>query len=231
MFGFINNLTKSLASYSLKLEAKKMNTKLKVCGMKDAHNIEELIQVSPDYMGFIFYKNSPRHVGDSLDKVQVAGFPKHIRKVGVFVDEPVDAIMKTAKGFGLDLVQLHGSESPEEVGQLGQAGLKVIKAFAVEDGFDFSQLNPYKPYTDFFLFDTKGKYKGGNGQAFDWNILKEYDQEIPFFLSGGISVGNIDGLKALDGMNLHAVDVNSQLEIAPGLKDIELIRNLKNSLL
>ena len=198
--------------------------------MKDAQNIRELMPISPDYMGFIFYKNSPRYVGESLGKSLVMDFPEPIKKVGVFVDESVETVINTVKNHGLDLVQLHGSERVEEVSRLKQAGLGVIKAFAVEEGFDFSQLNPYKPHVDFFLFDTKGKYKGGNGRAFDWNLLEGYDQEIPFFLSGGISMENISGLKALGGMNLHAVDVNSQLETAPGLKDIEWVRKLKKSL-
>lgn len=103
-------------------------------------------------------------------------------------------------------------------------GFKVIKAFGVGESFDFSTLNAYKNNVDFFLFDTKGKERGGNGVTFDWSLLKDYDNKIPFFLSGGLSAENLEELNGLEGMNLHAIDVNSKFEIEPGLKNIALLK-------
>jgi phosphoribosylanthranilate isomerase len=130
----------------------------------------------------------------------------------------------------LTLVQLHGDESVEYVGELYAVGIKVIKVFSIGERLDFEQLKPYKGLVDYFLFDTKGKERGGNGVAFDWDILKGYDQSVPFFLSGGIDNENIGDLSGLGEMNIHAIDVNSKYEIEPGLKDIELLKVLKRKL-
>jgi phosphoribosylanthranilate isomerase len=183
--------------------------KVKICGMRDAANIQSVAELRPDYMGFIFYPGSPRYVGQtfsvSLDS---------IRKVGVFVNESTEAILK--KGF--DIVQLHGNEKPAQTDELKDKGITVIKAFAIDDDFDFARTKDYK--ADYFLFDTKGKYHGGNAKTFNWNKLNEYDQRIPFFLSGGLSATNLKDLSLLKDMNLYAVDLNSGVEASPGVKDL-----------
>uniref|UniRef100_UPI0040479A06 phosphoribosylanthranilate isomerase n=2 Tax=Roseivirga sp. TaxID=1964215 RepID=UPI0040479A06 len=204
--------------------------KLKVCGMRESTNISELLKLSPDFMGFIFFAKSKRDVADSLDADLLASFPYSIQKVGVFVNAELDFVKGKVEQFGLNLVQLHGDESPEYCFDLKSKGIKVMKVFSVGETFDFNQLKAYKPYVDFFLFDTKGKERGGNGVQFDWSILKGYDQEIPFFLSGGIDLENLEQLSDLKGMNLHAIDVNSKFEIEPGLKDLIKLKELKNRL-
>jgi len=204
--------------------------KLKVCGMRDSENIEQLLALKPDYMGFIFYDKSPRSAQDVLDAELLRDFPQQTKKIGVFVNAELHVVKEKVETFGLDYVQLHGDESVEYVAELFAVGIKVIKVFSIGEAFDFSGLDVFNPFVDFFLFDTKGKQRGGTGETFDWEILKAYNQKVPFFLSGGIDLNNIKALESLRGMNIHAIDVNSRFEIAPGLKDIEKVKELTSSL-
>ncbi len=163
----------------------------------------------------------------SLSPEEVKSLPKKIKKVGVFVNATTNYIQQVASDYALDILQLHGQEPPQQCAQLKEQGYLITKVFSIgHDTFDFNQLEPYKPLVDYFLFDTQGQQLGGNGVAFDWSKLRQYDNEIPFFLSGGISLDNIEQLKALKHLNLHAVDVNSRFEIEPGLKDIDQLKLL-----
>ncbi|MBL0743504.1 phosphoribosylanthranilate isomerase [Chryseolinea sp. Jin1] len=198
--------------------------KIKICGMREPANILSVAALAPDYMGFIFYGKSPRFVGDTF-RVPTA-FPESVKRVGVFVNETIESIRTLATIHHLPFVQLHGNEAPEQCAALQEAGLKVIKVFSVGEGFDWETTTPYKTVSDFFLFDTKGKHYGGNAVTFDWKILKRYDQEIPFFLSGGLTPANIKDVATLKGMNLHALDVNSGVEDAPGKKGIVKVKAL-----
>jgi len=202
--------------------------KLKVCGMRDDDNILAVADVQPDYMGFIFYPQSPRFVGDDFQFLfQV---PSSIKKVGVFVNASSEEMQRQVKRLRLDYLQLHGDESASQCEELKKSGFKVIKAFSVGDDFDFDVTKQYQPFVNFFLFDTKGKYYGGNARTFDWSILEKYDQKVPFFLSGGISPYNAADVEKLKDMNVHAVDVNSGVEINPGLKDVVKIDAIKKIL-
>jgi phosphoribosylanthranilate isomerase len=199
-------------------------TKLKVCGMRNKENIQSLLEMQPDYMGFIFYEKSPRFVAEELDADLLNSFPRTVKKVGVFVNAHPDFIFKNVKKYGLDMVQLHGDETPEVCRSLRNRGISIIKAFSIDKAFNFSRLNNYKSFCDYFLFDTKGESYGGTGQTFNWEILKQYDNEKPFFLSGGISPVHTETISELKNMNLHAVDINSLFEKEPGLKDIEKVK-------
>jgi phosphoribosylanthranilate isomerase len=199
--------------------------KLKVCGMRDIDNIRALAPLRPDYMGFIFYPLSKRAVGH--DFVIPDDFPQRIKKVGVFVNEETSGILGEVKKHNLDFVQLHGDETPEQCAALRKAGLGLIKAFSMNTEFDFEKLEPYKMAVDFFLFDTRGETFGGTGQTFDWQVLRKYDQAIPFFLSGGLSPENIDKIGQLKGMNLHALDINSGFEVSPGIKNVAMVEELQ----
>ena len=192
--------------------------------MREPDNMLKAGALQPDFMGFIFYPNSPRCVPDDF-KLPV-GLPSSIKRVGVFVNETSKQILNAVNKHALDFIQLHGNESVEFCEGLKKAGVGVIKVFSIGEGFQFSAIEPYKKAVDFFLFDTKGKYYGGNTSVFDWNLLKQYDQEIPFFLSGGISLENIKDISKLSGMNLYAVDVNSGVEVNPGIKNIDKIKEL-----
>ncbi|HEU5289030.1 MAG TPA: phosphoribosylanthranilate isomerase [Cyclobacteriaceae bacterium] len=201
-----------------------MNLKLKICGMRYPVNILEVGLLLPDFMGFIFFNESPRCVPHDF-KIPTA-LPESIKKVGVFVNDSRDRVFNEVNKHGLDFAQLHGDEPVDLCEKIKQANVGVIKVFSIDDDFDFKNVNPYKKVADFFLFDTKGKYRGGNAKTFDWNLLNQYDQEVPFFLSGGISPGNINQLLQLKGMNLYGVDVNSGFELNPGVKDVDKIREL-----
>jgi phosphoribosylanthranilate isomerase len=205
-------------------------TKLKVCGMRTKENIQSLLEVQPDYVGFIFYEKSPRFVGEELDAGLLHSFPRSIKKVGVFVNAHPDFILKNVKKYGLDMVQLHGNETPEFCKGLRSRGLSIIKAFSIDKEFNFARLNNYKNFCDYFLFDTKGESYGGTGKAFDWEMLKSYDNEKPFFLSGGISPDHTGMISELKAMNIHSVDINSLFEKEPGLKDVEMVKTFAKQL-
>jgi phosphoribosylanthranilate isomerase len=203
--------------------------KVKVCGMRDTENIRGLLALNPDFVGFIFYDKSPRFVGDKLDEELVRSFPKNVKKVGVFVNATQATIIEKVRKYGLDYVQLHGEELPNFCRDLQLKGINVIKAFAVSEGFNFMMLNNYKPWCDFFLFDTKGENKGGNGLTFDWSILNRYDNEKPFILAGGIDSQNIEEvikLKEERKLRMIGIDVNSKFEVAPALKDLDKVYEL-----
>ena len=187
--------------------------KLKICGMKYQANIQEVAALQPDYLGFIFYEKSPRFCNGELPEI-----PNTIAKVGVFVNAPLSEILNKIKAYNLQLVQLHGEESPEICEVLRLINIKVIKTFSIDDTFDFETLRPYEPVCDYFLFDTKGKHYGGNGTTFNWEILKKYPSQKPFFLSGGIGFEEISKLKQLN-LPIYALDVNSKFETEPGLKN------------
>lgn len=198
--------------------------------MRESQNISELLLLKPDYMGFIFYEKSPRNVGEVLDEELLKSFPESVQKVGVFVNASLTYVKDQVSKYALDLVQLHGDESPAYVADLFAVGIRVMKVFSVGSEFDFKQLGRYNPFVEYFLFDTKGKARGGNGEVFNWELLKDYDQKVPFFLSGGIDLDNANDLKALEGLNIHAIDVNSKFEMEPGLKDVNKVEKLKMKL-
>jgi len=206
---------------------KKM-VEIKVCGMRDPENIQDVLTLRPDYMGFIFYDKTPRYVGKDFSVPD--NFPSSTRRVGVFVNEETTVILKTVAKFKLDFVQLHGHESVAQCHELKATGVGVIKVFSVDDNMDFSATNPYQPVIDYFLFDTKGKLYGGNARVFDWNVLLRYDQKVPFFLSGGITPENVGNIKAFASLNIRAIDVNSGVEVRPAHKDVEKVRAIKTIL-
>ena len=198
--------------------------KWKVCGLRD--NIEEVVGLQPDYIGFIFYSKSPRYVGDAFVIPEVD--LNTIKKVGVFVNESVDVVQELVMKYKLDFAQIHGHESMEYCAELQQKGINVIKAFQVDENFDFELLKNYEMAVAYFLFDTKTNQFGGSGKTFDWSVLKKYSLGKEYFLSGGISLGNLEDLKQLDLSKVHALDVNSKFEKEPGMKDIEKLEELKD---
>jgi phosphoribosylanthranilate isomerase len=202
--------------------------KLKICGMRAPDNIAALSDLAPDYMGFIFWKHSKRFV-----TTPTPDLPATIKKTGVFVDADPAYITATAKQHQLQALQLHGDESPDFCQKLQDLGLEIIKAFAVDTSFDFSVLKTYETVCDYFLFDTKGRLPGGNGSRFDWSVLQYYPSTKPFFLSGGIGTGDHSAIASIINLNLplYAIDINSQFESEPGLKNIETIKQFKATLL
>ncbi len=163
----------------------------------------------------------------SLDPEVGNTIPSHIKKVGVFVNETIDEIKKAVEKYQLDFIQLHGDESADNCRELNNEAYKIIKAFQLHKDFNFEQLNAYKNHCQYFLFDTQTILYGGSGQKFDWEILRNYDNEKAFFLSGGIDLEDAETISELKNMNIHAIDINSKFEIKPGLKDINKIKKFK----
>lgn len=194
--------------------------------MRETKNVRQLLALQPDYMGFIFYEKSSRFVGAELDEELLKSFPFTTRKVGVFVNATTAYILEIYKKFELDYVQLHGEELPDFCKNLKHKGVNIIKAFSIDKDFNFGKLQNYKPYCDFFLFDTKGEKIGGNGTTFDWSILEKYDNEKPFFLAGGIDLKDAHNALEIKDLKIHSLDVNSKFEISPALKDIDKIEEL-----
>ena len=187
------------------------------------YNTSEVVTLQPDYLGFIFYKKSPRNFDCEIPEIDTS-----IKKVGVFVDENVETIVSLIEKHQLDAIQLHGHESPEICRLLKSTGKEIIKVFSIKNEFDFSVLETYEDVVDYFLFDTKGKLPGGNGYTFDWSILEQYPSTKSYFLSGGIGLNEVEKIKAFKGnpasKYCYALDVNSKFELQPGLKDIDTLK-------
>lgn len=185
--------------------------------MKFKSNLDQIAALQPDYLGFIFYKGSERFVKDSLKPSDLENI--HAKKVGVFVNQSIEEIENAISFFNLNAVQLHGNETPNICSHFLNKGVVVIKAFSIDNNFNFEITDAYIHSCNYFLFDTKGKKPGGTGISFNRNILKKYNGSTPFFLSGGIGLENLDGISELK--NLYGVDFNSKLEDGPGMKNIQ----------
>ena len=198
--------------------------KVKVCGLNDSKNIGQLQSLGLDFMGFIFYEKSKRSIYHGDFNLELSNSLSEVKKVGVFVDSPLDAVFEAAKGYQLDYVQLHGEESPKYCQSVKANGLKVIKAISVSNEMPNDNLISYESCVDLFLFDTSGKDKGGNGIKFDWKILEGYQMDIPFLLAGGISLEDAVEIKRLNIKGLYGVDLNSKFELEPGVKAIDKVK-------
>lgn len=194
--------------------------RVKICGLKDTENIRAILSLSVDYVGLIFYKKSKRYVSD-LDTTIFAD--SHIKKVGVFVNSTTGEIIDKVDQYKLDVVQLHGGESVQQCAELKAKNIVVWKAFGIDAQFDFASLDPYATIVDHFLFDTKSERHGGTGKRFDWTALAHYRLTTPYMLSGGIGVDDLADVLRLEDDRLVGVDLNSKLELSPGLKDITLV--------
>ena len=227
--------------------------KLKICGMKYQENITQVADLQPDYLGFIFYEKSARNF-DSI----IPQLPKSIKKVGVFVNADIDDVINKIETHNLQAVQLHGEENSEfcealkrhyekqsnEVISSNETDchdfekksnndnyIEIIKVFSIKNEFNFDVLKSYEDVCDYYLFDTKGKFPGGNGYTFNWNVLNNYSSTKPYFLSGGIGINEIENIEAFQKSEAskycYAIDVNSKFEIEPGLKNISILKEFK----
>lgn len=189
--------------------------------MKFSQNREETEQLPVDFLGYIFYAPSKRFIGENPD---TGLFYSAKPKVAVFVDENAFEIMALAKNFDFEFIQLHGKENPKTCGMLKKQGLKIIKAFSVDESFNFENTQAYEKVADYFLFDTKTKLHGGSGKKFNWTILEKYTGHTPFFLSGGIAPEDVEQIKAFSHPKLTGIDLNSGFEDEPGVKNIEKLK-------
>lgn len=205
--------------------------KLKVCGMKFPENIEQLAAAQPDYMGFIFFEKSKRNFEGVIPKI-----PASIKKTGVFVNEYIEIVISLTEEYQLQAIQLHGEESVSYIEKLKSylPKIELIKVFSIQNTFDFSVLEPYLPLVDYFLFDTKGKERGGNGVKFNWSVLNDYPFTKPYFLSGGIGLTDVSNIKDFVTKKAAkfcvALDINSQFEEHPGFKNNTKVKQFKQEL-
>ena len=204
------------------------NYQLKVCGLTKMDQIQELISLNTDFLGFIFYEKSPRFVLNHLSLEEISEI-NHQGKVGVFVNETVEKISEISEKAKLNFIQLHGDEDEEFVKKLRLSlskNIKIIKVIRIgNQSFDELQktINQQPSTVNYLLFDTDSKAFGGTGKTFDWQILNEIEIPIPYFLSGGISLENIHQLSTINHQPL-ALDINSKFEIEPGNKNLEKIK-------
>lgn len=197
----------------------KKDIKVKVCGLTDSSNIELISGCGADFFGFIFYRNSKRYVGNSGNFSLFSSVPAGIQKVGVFVNEKPETILRTAESAGLDVIQLHGKEPIYNCKMLKSAGLTVIKAFGVGAAFKPETTDRFSDVCDYFLFDKEDEVHGGSGKKFNWDQVLNYLFEKPFFIGGGIGPEDSVIRKAVVNNQFYGVDINSRFEISPGIKD------------
>jgi phosphoribosylanthranilate isomerase len=201
--------------------------KIKVCGMRDPQNIDDLSKLKIDFVGFIFYPKSKRYF-DSEVRIST---PKNIRRVGVFVNEDIDQVVNKAKKHDLNYLQLHGGEGLKYCEELKkETGLKIIKVFSVDESFDFEETEKFEEVSDLFLFDTQTKDYGGSGKKFDWTILKKYQGKTKFFLSGGITSEDVEEITKIRHHSFYGVDINSGFETDYAFKDIPKVKEFVNEI-
>ena len=202
--------------------------RVKVCGMTEIDQVKQLDAMGVDFAGFIFYPKSPRYVVRHLTGDQVKRAKLRLGKVGVFVNASYDEVMKQVDSYGLDMIQLHGDETPRLCEQLANY-ITVVKVFRMSENDPVDWLiRPYQDSCDMFLFDTEGVGYGGTGKKFNWETLKGVSIDKLFYLSGGIEPGDVERLRAFErepvARKLFAIDINSKFETSPGVKDLKKIR-------
>ncbi len=197
--------------------------------MKYSDNIAAVASLGVDYMGFIFYDQSKRYVGEN-SSIYIKKL-ENLNKVGVFVNASLSEILVKKTEFKLNVIQLHGDESAEFCRELKEKSkATIVKAFGVDQDFDWIALDSYANIVDYFLFDTKSNSYGGTGLQFDWSLLDQYTLITPYFLSGGLDAENIKTALERNDPRLYAVDLNSKFEVEPGLKDIDLLSQSINTI-
>ena len=197
-------------------------TKVKICGITSLEDARFVSGALAHYMGFVFYEESPRQVSPAKAGAMI-NWLHGPDCVGVFVNQPLDDVNMIGRQTGIDYVQLHGNENPDYCSLVDKP---IIKAIHVEEGDSSADLNrriePYLDYVEYLLFDTKiDRQWGGTGQVFDWSILDEVAQGVPYFLAGGLNAENIR--EACRQVHPFAVDVSSGLEAEPGTKDFDKV--------
>jgi phosphoribosylanthranilate isomerase len=201
--------------------------RIKVCGMTQAEQVDQIAELGVTFAGMIFYPKSPRYVFKHMTTTEIRKITQ-INKVGVFVNATVEEVLHMVDECRLHMVQLHGDESPKYCEKIADY-VSVVKAFRMSDNDSVDwMIRPYMEMCDMFMFDTMGAGYGGTGKKFDWSMLNNVEVGKPFFLSGGIELGDGEKLKEFAkepvAKALFAVDINSKFEISPGVKDIGKVK-------
>lgn len=201
--------------------------KVKVCGITNPRNLLQLSMLRLDMIGYNFYPDSKRFVGEDM-LLSLVAIPTSIKKVGVFVNASLEYIKEQQETYKLDYVQLHGDENLDMI----KAATKlapVIKVFRITNDFDFTSTSAFSS-ADLFLFDTYTKSYGGSGERFDWRKLKDYKGEKPFILAGGIGPEDVTAILKINHPQFYGVDINSGFETAPGIKDTKKVKTFAKEL-
>ncbi|GIM54337.1 phosphoribosylanthranilate isomerase [Capnocytophaga cynodegmi] len=204
-----------------------MSLKLKVCGLTLENQIEDLIALNIDFLGFIFYEKSPRFALKKLSLNKLRNF-EHTGKVGVFVNESLEKVLEISEKSSLNFIQLHGDETPNFIENLRKKlnpEIKIIKVVRVNN--TGIKIPENIDEVDFLLFDTDSKSYGGTGKTFPWQQLNNIEIPLPFFLSGGISLENIKNIEKIT-TKPFSLDINSKFESEAGIKDLTKIKQIKH---
>lgn len=201
---------------------------MKVCGMREVENVRVVAALDPTYLGFIFVPGSSRYLDPFVASKPWNEVPSHIGRVGVFQDAKVATIVDTALACGLNIAQLHGDEDRAFIDELHRAapGLLLWKALAMDDEQPFKHVDQYLGAVEMFVFDSGS---GGTGEKFNWEVVTRYTGQVPFLLAGGIGPGDWDLIQQSELLAMEAfagIDVNSRVELSPGVKDAELVKRL-----
>ena len=204
-----------------------MTVDVKICGLTDEDSLAAAVEAGAAYVGLVFFDKSPRSISAVQAAQLIDGLPGDVRRVGLFVDPSDDVLSATLAHVRLDLLQLHGAESPDRVDAVSQEfGVPVMKALGVSAPEDVAAARAYDAVAERLLFDAKppagADRPGGNAVAFDWALSTRYDGPLPWMLAGGLTTDNV--AEAIKVSGAQAVDVSSAVERAPGQKDPDLIR-------
>jgi len=189
--------------------------------MRASNQVKQLDKLGVNFIGFIHYSKSPRHL--DIKTLKSLSFKTQAIKVLVTVNETTKKLLQLSKALNCKTLQLHGKETVQQCANLQKEGFCVIKAFAIDETFNFEALKVYKKHVDYFLFDYKGKDPGGNGLTFNWDLLSKYKLDTPYLLSGGISIEHSDTINKSNFKNCIGYDINSKFEISPSNKNMNLV--------
>lgn len=203
---------------------KKVNTKVKICGLSTPDAIISAIENGADFIGLVFYDSSPRNVSIEVAKYLCTQIPDKTEIVGLFVNPNDQTLQEVLNEVPLTMIQLHGGERPSRVAEIKETfKLPIIKALPIENMNDLENTNDYEGVADWFLFDAKPEeLPGGNGVTFDWGLMKDFESDTPWMLAGGLTPENVND--ALKMTNAPCVDVSSGVESVAGVKDIAKIQ-------
>ena len=199
-------------------------TAVKICGLSEPETLQAAIDAGTDFIGFVFYPSSSRFVNVETASALAELVPPAVKKVGLVVDATDQDLLQITQNVELDMLQLHGDETPQRIEDIaGLTALPIMKAIRVRDEVDLENVSEFETVADWLLFDNKcTSAPGGTGESFDWNVLTGRTFSKPWMLSGGLTAENIGD--ALSQLSPDAVDISSGVESAKGIKDPDKIK-------
>ncbi len=197
-----------------------MSTKVKICGLSTPETVTAAIEAGADFLGFVFHSSSPRFIETEVAAYLTSYVPQNIKTVGLFVDPADDILRDTLENVRLDMIQLHGGETPARILDIKtKFGRPVIKALSIKNNEDVGKIAGFETAADWILLDSS---TGGTGKSFDWSLLEGFTFSKPWMLAGGLTAGIVRG--AIARLHPDAVDVSSGVESTRGVKDSAKIR-------